>query len=141
MVNKLNLRYGASSGNDKFSPAPIEIILARLNDYEDISLCPPQLIVCLRLLLRTVPYATIRTPDHLAEQCGIQTVSVYEQYPNLADKNLLPPERSGISPPELVHLCRCRIRQCLFDNWALPHGIQTLQIPKSLKDYLDLMTD
>ncbi|XP_003426751.1 uncharacterized protein LOC100678008 [Nasonia vitripennis] len=140
-ILQIMLRYGASTENDKLAPAPIEILLSRLNEYDEDVNCPQHLLTCLKLLLRTIPSVYIKVPSHVAETCGIQRVSVYEQYPNLTDKNLLPPERSGIRPPELRHLCRCRIRQCLFENWALPHGIRQLQIPKTLQDYLDLLAD
>lgn len=140
-ILQIMLRYGASTENDKLAPAPIEILLSRLNEYDEDVKCPQHLLTCLKLLLRSIPTVYVKVPNHVAETCGIQRVSVYEQYPNLSDKNLLPPERSGIRPPELRHLCRCRIRQCLFENWALPHGIRQLQIPKTLQDYLDLLAD
>lgn len=127
--------------DDNLLPSPIEIILSRINEFDDDTPYPLNILACLRLLLRTIPWIYIRTPEHLAQQCGIKNVAVFERYPNLADKNLLPPERSGQSPPELKHLARCCIRQCLFENWALPHGIRELEIPQSLMDYLDLMSD
>ena len=142
------LRYGASTESDKLAPSPMEILLTRLNEFEvdraggrKTVEIPQHLITCLRLLLRTVPNACVKTPDHIAEQCGVESIPLYEQYPNLVERKLVPPDRSGLSPPELTHLCRCRIRESLFDNWALPHGIRTLQIPQSLKDYLDLRYD
>lgn len=135
------LRYGASTDEDNLAPAPIEILLSRLNEFEDDAPFPKDLLACLKILLRTIPNVYVQVPPHLVASCGIQHIPVYEQYPNLAERDLLPPERSGAQPPELRHLARCRIRQCLFQNWALPHGIRRLQLPKSLEDYLDLLTD
>lgn len=135
------LRYGASTEEDNLAPAPIEILLSRLNEFEDDRPFPPDLLACLRIILRTIPNVYVQVPSHLVATCGIQHITVYEQYPNLAARDILPPERSGACPPELRHLARCRIRQCLFQNWGLPHGIRKLQLPKSLEDYLDLLTD
>lgn len=141
------LRYGASTDSDKLASSPLEILLTLLNEYDidqekkTKTIFPENLLICLKLILRTIPIACVKTPEHIADQCGITHVTLYEQYPKLVEKNLVPPERSGLVPPELRHLCRCRIRQCLFDNWALPHGIRTLEIPESLRDYLDLLQD
>jgi len=140
------LRYGASVESDKLAPSPMEIILTKLNEFEVQSeqeeiVYPEHLLTCLKLLLRTVTVAYVKTPDHIAAHSGIFRVSLYEQYPNLANQNLIPPERSGLCPAELRHLCRCQIRETLHNNWALPHGIKKLQIPESLKNYLDLLQD
>ncbi|XP_015604594.1 uncharacterized protein LOC107272198 [Cephus cinctus] len=142
------LRYGASTDADKLAPSPIEILLSRLTEYENTAggntashLYPEHLLICLKLLLRTVPTVMVKTPDHVADQSGVYRLPLYEQYPTLVEQNLVPPERSGLVPPELRHLCRCRIRESLFQNWALPHGIKSLQIPESLMSYLDLLRD
>ncbi|XP_035724896.1 uncharacterized protein LOC118442834 [Vespa mandarinia] len=140
------LRYGASIESDNLAPSPIEILLAKLNEYDIQSsdekiIYPKDLLVCLKLLLRTIPMASVKTPNHIAAHSGVFSVSMYEHYPNLVEQNLVPPERSGLCPPELIHLCRCSIREILFRNWALPHGIQRLQIPQTLRNYLDIMSD
>ncbi|KAF3420231.1 hypothetical protein E2986_01200 [Frieseomelitta varia] len=140
------LRYGASVEPDRLAPSPLEMLLNKLSEYDaqpgqDRIVYPEQLLLCLRLVLRTVSSAFFKTPGHIAEQSGVFSVSIYEQYPTLVEQKLLPPERSGLSPPELRHLCRCRIRETLFENWALPHGIRELQIPESLRNYLDLLRD
>lgn len=141
------LRYGASVESDQLAPPPIEIILTRLSEFEGQPagqkgiVYPEHLVTCLKLLLRTVTTICVRTPDHIADRSGIFSVSLYEQYPNLASQNLIPLERSGLCPAELRQLCRCRIREMLRANWALPHGIRRLQIPESLRNYLDLLQD
>ncbi|XP_014488188.1 PREDICTED: uncharacterized protein LOC106751691 [Dinoponera quadriceps] len=142
------LRYGASTESDETAPSPIEIILSRLSEFEEEPddreekvVYPEHLVTCLRLLLRTVSTGCVRTPEHIARRSGIFSMSLYERYPSLASRNLIPPERSGLRPAELRHLCRCRIRESLRTNWALPHGIKTLQIPESLRNYLDLLQD
>lgn len=140
------LRYGASVEAENLAPSPLEMLLTRLSEYDaqpgqQEIVYPEHLLLCLRLVLRTVTTCFVRTPTHIADQSGVFSVSLYEQYPNLVERKLVPPERSGLNPPELRHLCRCRIRGILFENWALPHGIQTLQIPVSLKDYLDILSD
>lgn len=149
-ILQVMLRYGASTESDKLAPSPIEILLTRLNEYDmektnentrHVNEIPDNLIKCLKLVLRTVPNASVKTPTHIAEQFGLETVPLHEQYPNLVERKLVPPDRSGLRPPELTHLCRCRIRHSLFLNWALPHGIKTLQIPNTLQDYLDLKYD
>ncbi|XP_066592362.1 uncharacterized protein stops [Prorops nasuta] len=140
------LRYGASAESDALAPSPLEILLNRLNEFEaqpgkDRIDYPEALLDCLRFLLRTIPSAVVRTPPHVALQSGVFSLPLYEQYPNLVAQNLIPADRSGIRPPELQHLCRCKIRDILFKNWRLPAGIQTLPIPPSLKEYLDIMYD
>ncbi|XP_012287291.1 uncharacterized protein LOC105703454 [Orussus abietinus] len=141
------LRYGASTESDKLAPSPIEILLSKLNEYNvgiddnDVCIYPQHLLLCLKLLLRTITTVCVRTPEHIAGQSGVFSLSLRDRYPKLAESNLVPPERSGEYPAELMHLCRCKIRQTLFENWALPHGIRTLQIPESLRDYLDLFYD
>ncbi|XP_020284317.1 uncharacterized protein LOC109855002 [Pseudomyrmex gracilis] len=140
------LRYGASEESDKLAPSPIEIIMTKLNEFEaqpgqEEIVYPKHLLICLRMLLRTVITACVRTPDHIASRSGILSVSLHEQYPSLMNQNLIPPERNGTCPAELRHLCRCRIREMLHTNWALPNGIKKLQIPESLRDYLDLLQD
>lgn len=143
------LRYGASITNDTNNTptSSLEILLKKLNDYagdcdEDIiPIIPQNLLICLKYLLRTVLTASIATPIHISEQIGLDRVTVTEQYPNLVKFNLIPPERSGLNPPELCHLCRCCIRKCLDNNSELPHGIKKLQIPQSLRNYLDLLSD
>lgn len=140
------IRYGASVESDKLAPSPMEMILTKLSEYEaqpgqEEVVYPEHLLMCLKLLLRTVIAVYIRIPDHIAAHSGIFSISLYERYPNLANRNLIPSERSGICPAELRHLCRCRIREILHNNWALPHGIKKLQIPESLRNYLDLLQD
>ncbi|XP_076647038.1 SOCS domain-containing protein stops [Halictus rubicundus] len=140
------LRYGATVESDQVAPSPLEMLLTRLNEYDpqpgqDKPVYPEHLIACLRLVLRTITTAFVKTPSHIAEQSGVHSISLYEQYPALMEQNLIPPERSGLSPPELRHLCRCAIRERLFQNWALPHGIKTLQIPQLLRNYLDILCD
>jgi ankyrin repeat/SOCS box protein 17 len=140
------LRYGASVESDRLAPSPIEIILMKLSELEAQPgqpqvVYPENLLTCLKLLLRTVAVVCVRTPDHVADRSGIFSVSLHEQYPDLMNRDLIPPERSGIRPAELRHLCRCRIRETLRTNWALPHGIKSLQIPAFLRDYLDLLRD
>ncbi|KOX76794.1 hypothetical protein WN51_11121 [Melipona quadrifasciata] len=108
------LRYGASVEPDRLAPSPLEMLLNKLSEYDvqpgqDRIVYPEQLLLCLRLVLRTVSSAFFKTPGHIAEQSGVFSVSIYEQYPTLVEQKLLPPERSGLSPPELRHLCRCRI--------------------------------
>ncbi|KAK0085653.1 hypothetical protein PV326_005832 [Microctonus aethiopoides] len=139
------LRYGASMEFDKSMPSPLENLLTRLNEYEvdqeNKQIIPNNLLICLRFLLRAIPIVYVTTPEHIANECGIVRVPIYEYYPNLIERKLVPLERSGRVPPELCHLCRCSIRKRLFDNWALPHGIRTLHIPESLQNYLDLLHD
>ncbi|XP_014224539.1 uncharacterized protein LOC106650832 [Trichogramma pretiosum] len=135
------LRYGASTAMDDIPPEPLEILLARLDEFEEASQCPAALLLCLRILLRTVPVVELKVPEHLVEGCGSPKVLVYEQYPNLELWDVIPAERSGRKPAELKHLSRCRIRQCLYDNYALPHGIRHLPIPTRLQDYVDLLED
>lgn len=47
------------------------------------------------------------------------------------------PESTGpLKPRSLLHLSRCQVRQNLRSTGALPYGVQTLEIPESLKEYI-----
>ncbi|GFT28238.1 SOCS box domain-containing protein [Trichonephila clavipes] len=43
-----------------------------------------------------------------------------------------------LKPRPLVHLCCCNIRKHMGQNFEVPHGINKLEIPVNLKDYLRL---
>lgn len=45
------------------------------------------------------------------------------------------------SPPTLKHLCRYVIRQRLYENWNLPHGIRQLPVKSRLMSYLQLCAE
>ena len=61
----------------------------------------------------------------------------------VAPSEVLPrvPEDRYRSPPSLMHLCRCRIREKLQENDWIPTGILRLGLPRLLRDYVDLLID
>jgi SOCS box len=54
---------------------------------------------------------------------------------------ILLPKTRWVDPPELKHISRCAVRRQLGRGWGLPNGIEELNVPLTLKSYLDLMED
>lgn len=139
------LRFGARVTADKASTNPVESILDRLKEYNRVY--PYELITCLKLVLRAIPtikftvnkeiYKHLELPDDYNYERKV----VLENYPEILEDHLIPSSRCGLKPVELKHLCRCAVRQLLWQNFELPFGIQKLPIPMSLKRYLDIMDD
>ncbi|KAK7079973.1 hypothetical protein SK128_022146 [Halocaridina rubra] len=85
--------------------------------------------LCLRYLLRAVPRVPIKfLRDQLggcSRDCG-------------RDIAYLLPPTSCLQPPSLTHLSRAASRQYLRLYDLLPHVIDDLDVPQTLKDYLNL---
>lgn len=146
----LLLRYGASIKiNYERDEVTIETPLKHLNALCKAN-CPLNQasgsIACLKILLRAVPtMATFPCNTYDGDvYVLVETVFGLDRvyyHPRLIEEGIIPPSRTGFTPPELKHLCRCVIRDVLRENWQLPHGIRTLDIPVILQDYLDLLED
>lgn len=95
------------------------------------------LVDCLQFLLRTS--SNIYSDNKEMNEEGKR--EILEKFPYLVEDCIIPLKRCGIEPPELKHLCRCCIRQNLWQNYQLPNGIRMLPIPESLHKYLDLLAD
>ncbi|XP_069690229.1 uncharacterized protein stops [Periplaneta americana] len=145
----LLLRYGADLMADyENREVAVEQSLQQLNAFCTANLPltqTPGPLACIKILLRTVP--TMTTLASTSFNCvSIDTEKVFGTnklyfHPLLFTTGVIPTSRSGITPPELKHLCRCAIRDILRKNWQLPLGIRSLEIPTSLQDYLDLLED
>lgn len=139
------LRFGARITSEKVSTNPIESILDRLLEYNRIY--PYELVTCLKLAMRAVPsiMLTVNKEEwkhlELPEDYNYQRRLMLEKYGEILEDHLVPTSRCGLKPVELKHLCRCMIRQMLWQNFELPLGIQKLPIPLTLKRYLDLCED
>lgn len=139
------LRFGARITADHVSSNPIESILDRLNDYN--RKYPYELVTCLKLALRAVPRIDFTVDKaalkhlELPDDYNYQRKLALEKYGDILKDHLVPASRCGLKPVELKHLCRCSIRQMLWENFELPFGIQKLPVPASLKKYLDLCED
>lgn len=112
----LLLRYGCDISDGDGSGSSIQTILK----YLDNENYPEKCVECLKIFLRVVPFVELETEIR---------------------NEIVPKDRSGIVPPRLKHLCRCRIRKVLYETWQLPYGIENLGLPKSLSNYLDLLED
>jgi ankyrin repeat/SOCS box protein 17 len=106
-----------------------------------------KLLVCLKILLRSIrtvralcPSSTDMTVSWIATE-NVLGANRFYLSPRLLKEGKIPPSRSQLKPPELKHLSRCVIRHVLRENWQLPLGIRSLQIPLSLQNYLDLLED
>jgi len=147
----LLLRYGASVRAERETDqVPEAETLSRFQEF--CVLCSPLNqteipLTCLKILLRAVPTVAALASDpfsgniHVVIGKGDCDVSRICVHPRLLQKSVIPSSRSGLTPPELKHLCRCAIRNVLRDNWQLPLGIRSLPIPSSVQDYLDLLVD
>lgn len=139
------LRFGARIMADMASTNPIESILDRLNEYN--RKYPYELVSCLKLALRAVPSIlltvnkTLFKELELPDDYNYQRKLMLEKYGDILADQLVPSTRCGLRPVELKHLCRCAIRQMLWQNFELPFGIQKLPIPLTLQRYLDLCED
>ncbi|XP_018574521.1 uncharacterized protein LOC108913449 [Anoplophora glabripennis] len=137
------LRFGARvHSSDKEESNVFDHILSRLLEFNHVY--PYNLVSCLQLLLRVVSTVTISTNESviLDEVKGDTLVNMIKgKYADLIDDGLLPPSRCGLIPPELKHLCRCCIRERLWQNYQLPNGIRTLPVPETLWRYLDILED
>lgn len=139
------LRFGARIQSDNVSTNPLESILDRLNEHN--RKYPYELVTCLKLGLRAVPKITFNVEKRvfkhleLPEDYNYQRKIVLEKYGDILEDHLIPSSRCGLRPVELKHLCRCTVRQTLWENFELPFGIQKLPVPQTLKKYLDLCDD
>lgn len=105
-------------------------------------------LACLKILLRSVPTMTAFPSESidmnmsfLVATKNVRGVNRFYFHPRLLQEGIIPHSRSQLTPPELKHLSRCVIRNVLRENWQLPLGIRSLQIPLSLQNYLDLLED
>ncbi|XP_068623219.1 uncharacterized protein stops [Battus philenor] len=139
------LRFGARITSDHVSTNPIESILDRLKEYN--RKYPYELVTCLKLSLRAVPKVLLTVDKavykhlELPDDYNYDRKVALEKYSDILEDHLMPSSRCGLKPVELKHLCRCLIRQMLWENYELPFGIQKLPIPMQLKKYLDLLDD
>lgn len=141
------LRYGARiiPSTDNVCTNPVEAILDRLNECNRKYLYG--LVTCLKLALRAIP-SVIFTTDKaeyrhlgLPEDYNYQRKIALEKYGDIVRDHLIPSSRCGLRPVELKHLCRCKVRHMLWENFELPFGIQKLPVPVSIQRYLDLFDD
>lgn len=135
------LRHGAVIYLDIFGQDPIDHLLELLGQYGDAY--PLNLVMCLQILMRAVAQIQLRqylnkSPYGFTENLGD---FVKCKYPKLLENGVLPPGRCGLIPAELKHLCRCKIRNVLWENHQLPLGIDKLMIPEILKVYVDIRTN
>ncbi|KAJ9589841.1 hypothetical protein L9F63_027901 [Diploptera punctata] len=146
----LLLRYGANVKiNYERDEVTIETPLKQLNALCNANCSldlSTSIIECLKILLRAIPtMATFPCSTYDGRvYVLVDTVFGLDRmyyHSKLIEEGIIPPSRTGFTPPELKHLCRCSIRDILRQNWQLPHGIQKLDIPFSLKEYLDLLED
>ncbi|XP_030031190.2 uncharacterized protein LOC115448032 [Manduca sexta] len=139
------LRFGARVTDDKAATNPVESILDRLKEYNRVY--PYELVTCLKLVLRAVPSVNFTVDKNslkhldLPDDYNYQRKVALENYKEILDDRLIKSSRCGLKPVELKHLCRCKVRQILWQNFELPFGIQKLPIPTALKRYLDLFDD
>lgn len=139
------LRFGARITSDTASTNPAESILDRLLEYKRVY--PYELVSCLKLILRAVPQITFSVDKgvfkhlKLPDDYNYQRKVALGKYGEILEDHLIPSTRCGLRPVELKHLCRCKVREILWENFELPLGIQKLPVPIYLKRYLDLCED
>lgn len=132
------LRFGAQifMGNEQVTV--FEHLLNRLTEFNHVY--PYNLVSCLQLLLRTVPQLTIDRRESI-DDYPLYHKRMLERYSDLIEDGIIPLNRCGIVPAELKHLCRCAVRNRLWQNYQLPNGIRLLPVPDALHRYLDILED
>ncbi|KAK6176979.1 hypothetical protein SNE40_015175 [Patella caerulea] len=138
-VVHLLLRYGASAQGP-----PLRYLLRTLGT---IHLFPgmqkdgpkkytiPVLMVAdsLKYTLRTMPYVRFKTEmETIGNNTRFDTYYVKQEVLQFV------PSWTVTGVPPLKHLCRCFIRNIFISLDQLPGGIQLLEIPVELRDYIDI---
>ncbi|KAK9503414.1 hypothetical protein O3M35_009969 [Rhynocoris fuscipes] len=117
------LQYGAKVYVEGL-PCAMEVLVRKLSEQADC--INPNLEQCCKVMMRTIAY--VPKPD------------LDEESPYNIGYKLLPCRRTT-NVAELKHLCRLQIRQCLYDNFQLPHGIYVLPLPDEMKQFINLEMD
>ncbi|KAJ8924738.1 hypothetical protein NQ315_000891 [Exocentrus adspersus] len=138
LPNKLSifLRFGAKILYDS---TVFDYLLNRLLEFNHVY--PYNLVSCLQLLLRVVPVIKVDGVSDEDDDKVLLKDVVQGKYNDLVEDGVLPLSRCGFTPPELKHLCRCCVRERLWENYQLPNGIRSLPVPESLWRYLDILED
>ncbi|XP_030745739.1 uncharacterized protein LOC115874660 isoform X2 [Sitophilus oryzae] len=126
-------RFGALTSHEADDGDSLEFILNRLMEFNHSY--PYNLVACLQILLRVTTKVTFKNTDKILKDV------MMDQYESLIEDGIMPLSRSGFLPPELKHLCRCKIRECLWNNYNLPHRIHDLPLPDPLRKYIDILVD
>lgn len=128
------LKHGASVINDYDEENTAEYLIRRiLRLRHDRGTYSASLIICLRWVLRTIPSIQIHKFTKNKQQDRGRFLTLVG--------GILPRNRCGIDPPQLKHLARCAVRKRMAENCKLPFGIQHLDIPRTLKPYLNICED
>ncbi|XP_035219406.1 uncharacterized protein LOC118192519 isoform X2 [Stegodyphus dumicola] len=142
------LRYGLfANGNpkdgivEKLLTGIIGIFLSSVRNSETYIYPLPWVIEMGNTLLRAVISVNIfeLLKDQKIQNRTMITCALVDE---MSARHLFPKlkQRCG-ELQELQHMCRYRIRQQLYENWQLPHGISFLSLPNLLKEYLNLERD
>ncbi|XP_046394573.1 uncharacterized protein LOC124162184 [Ischnura elegans] len=152
----LLLRFGAESeggrglivdGEDRRAHSPLESHVRKLSAAASagVRTLPKESASCLRVLMRASPRVAV--PAEEVEWEGQDPFPPRWKraygtpvHPRLFRDGVILPSRWN-RPPELRHLCRCTIRNALWNNWELPYGIRKLPLPNRLMNYVDLLDD
>lgn len=132
------LRFGAQIFMQNEHVTVFEHLLNRLMEFNHCY--PYNLVSCLQLLLRVTPQISIEQKDEVDGDV-LWHKRLLERYSDLIEDGIVPLNRCGVIPPELKHLCRCTIRQRLWQNYQLPNSIRLLPVPETLHRYLDILDD
>nr|XP_018895938.1 PREDICTED: uncharacterized protein LOC109029769 [Bemisia tabaci] len=140
-VLTLLVRYGAVLTDERHPVkfCAFQPVLYKLNACcEEEKELPADFLACLELLLRAVERIPNLFPEDSEAESSDDFVSVH---PELIERGIVPLSKVGLEPVDLKHLSRCAVRRALNDSWQLPHGIQRLDVPGPVKQYLDLEVD
>ncbi|XP_068203002.1 uncharacterized protein [Palaemon carinicauda] len=88
--------------------------------------------LCLRYLLRAVPRVPIK---FLRDQLGGSSKECWQDVAHLL------PHPCCLQPPSLLHLSRAACRQYFRSHDLLPRVVDELNIPETLREYLNLLRD
>ncbi|CRK91145.1 CLUMA_CG004831, isoform A [Clunio marinus] len=129
------LRFGANPNPLDGGIPPVLAVMDKLIEFQEMERYPYQLVSCLKLLLSVIPSLELPYKPLVFE---LRKTMFLDKYLILLKSKLIQPNMVfGVC--NLKQLSRCAIRKDLMNNFQLPDGIKLLNIPKSLKRYIDLL--
>ena len=99
-----------------------------------------ELKLILRYFARVVPSLPLAISNQLSSDGRFRSPESEAFHLHECYRDLVPTERLETAA-ELTHLCRCEIRKLLVLNRKLPGGIYELPLPKSILEYIDILSD
>ena len=138
LVSQLNERKDDDFDIDVDEEETLQKLEEAQDPLETMGICRARkLLKCMSYICRTSSSLPLLfTTNVTTENSSTDFVFLHSKF-----RAVLPTwlQRKDATP--LQQLCKCKVRAALHENDALPHGIQKLPLPVTIKEYLDLMRD